>query len=80
MTNNAEILSDALKLLEKVRTNRTDERSDRARFYNASQGRLEDFVAYFRTFVLTIEEIESASPPEALGVIAPGLKAGVKRD
>lgn len=79
MTVNAEIYRDALNLLARVRESRTDERSEKARFRNASQKPLEDFVSYWRVFVLTLEEIEAVVPPESLGIIAPGLNAGVKR-
>lgn len=67
MTANAEIYRDAWNLLKRVEAGRTNERSKAARYYNAPQKSLEDFVAYWRTFVLTLEEIESvhgASIPE----------------
>lgn len=79
MTINAEIYKDALDLLAKLKESRTDERSDKARFRNASQKTLEDFVAYWRVFVLDLNEIEAVVPPESIGLIAPGLNAGVKQ-
>lgn len=80
MTENAEIYRDALNLLARIRANRNDERSDKARFKNAPQKSIEDFVSYWRVFVLTIEEIESVVPPDSIGLVAPGLKSGVKAD